>query len=208
MKREEFFSRWSSLHNNAPTTGIVGGWLRISYRLAQLANRLHLTPNGLTLLGLLLSIAAMPHPTLALVLVPLSLACDGIDGSLALIQQRQSQLGALFDSLADRVAEACWLYIFYRMGAPLWAAVAMWTLGAIQEYARARITSLGVIDLGVVTPMERPMRASALFIALVIYLLGWSFAPAILYVALALQSISVLLVVRFASQSLRQPSQR
>ena len=208
MKRDEFFSMWSSLHNNAPTTGIVGGWLRISYRLAHVANRLHLTPNGLTLLGLLLSIAAMPSPTLALVLVPLSLACDGIDGSLALIQQRQSQLGALFDSLADRVAEACWLYIFYRMGAPLWAAVAMWTLGAIQEYARARITSLGVIDLGVVTPMERPMRASALFIALVIYLLGWSFAPTVLYIALALQSISVLLVVRFASQSLRQPSQR
>ena len=208
MKREEFFSRWSELHNNASTTGIVGGWLRISYRLAYLFNRLHLTPNGLTLIGLLLSCAAIPDPTLALVLVPLSLACDGIDGSLALIQQRTSRLGSLFDSLADRIAEAAWLSIFFRIGAPLWACIAMWTLGATQEYARARIASLGVSDLGVVTPMERPMRASALFIALVIHQLEWSFASEILFIAVVLQLISVLLVVRFASQSLRQPSQR
>lgn len=208
MKREDFMAQWSSLHNNAPTTGIVGGWLRISYRLARGANRLGMTPNGLTLLGLALSIAAISTPTAALILVPLSLACDGIDGSLALIQQRQSRLGSLYDSVADRIAEGCWVYIFYLLGAPLWAAIAMWTLGATQEYARARITSLGVVELGVITPMERPVRASALFIALVAHQIGWNFSSGVLYVALGLQLISVLLVVRFASQSLQQPSQR
>ena len=208
MNRSEFQNRWSQLHNNAPITGIVGGWLQISYAAARAANRLRLTPNGLTLLGVIFSIAALSAPQVAVVLIPLSLAMDGIDGSLAIIQNRSSKKGALYDSLADRLSEACWAAIFYLMGAALWAAIAFWMLGAIQEYARARISSLGVSDLGVVTPMERPMRASALFIALVLHLLAFPGSDFVLLAALILQVFSVLLVVRFANRSLQPPSQR
>ena len=208
MNFVEFKAQWSKLHNNASTDSIVGGWLWISFRLAQRAHRLKFTPNTLTLLGVLFSLVALRNSYVALIMVPFSLACDGIDGSLALIQKSDCKLGSLYDSLADRISEAAWAVIFYSLGAPLWAVLIFWTLGAVQEYARARLLSLNVNDLGVVTPMERPMRASALFIALVLSVLNLNYVNEVLYCALALQILSVLLVARFASQSLRQPSQR
>ena len=208
MNRNEFRAQWSALHNNTDTTGIVGGWLSISFVLAQAAHRIRLTPNGLTLLGVILSGVALIAPEVAVVMIPLSLAMDGIDGSLAIIQNRSSKLGSLYDSLADRISEACWAAIFYLMGAALWAAITFWIFGAIQEYARARMIALGVRDIGVVTPMERPMRASALFIALVLYLLGLPGSDIVVLATLILQAVSVLLVVRFANRSLQQPSLR
>lgn len=206
MERATFFKRWSELHNNADTSGIVGGWLTISYQIAHGADRLRFTPNALTLCGVALAPLALINNWWALIMVPLSLAFDGIDGSLAVIQKRESARGSLYDSLSDRLVESIWAIVLYRCGAPLWAALLFWSLGAIQEYARARIASLGVSDLGVVTVMERPMRASAVFIVVVSALLALPVYA--VYVAIALQVFSVLSVFRFANRSLRRPSQR
>lgn len=208
MDFSTFKSTWSGLHNNASTQGIVGGWLRISFALAQGANTLRLTPNSLTLLGVFVASAALINSWWALFLVPLSLAFDGVDGSLAIITGRESKVGAIYDSLSDRIVEGFWAYIAYQLGAPLWVAASLWSLGALQEYARARIAALGVGELGVVTVMERPMRASALFISLVLSVLSLPGVVVTFYCALLLQLFSVLAVFRFGYQSLQQPSQR
>ena len=202
---EEFIARWSSLHNDAPVKGVVAWWLKISYRFGLIATLLRITPNVLTLLGLVS--AAMTALTAtswwAVFFLVFSLFCDGIDGSVAIFQKRESAWGATLDSVVDRVSEAFWLYALYVIGVPAWLAITLWSIAAFQEYARAKLTSLGVQDIGVVTPTERPVRASFLFITLIMYQLSF---PGIAIVAagfLALQVVSFTLVVRFARSQLR-----
>ncbi|CAB4662072.1 unannotated protein [freshwater metagenome] len=202
---EEFIARWSSLHNDAPVKGVVAWWLKISYRFGLIATLLRITPNVLTLLGLVS--AAMTALTAtswwAVFFLVFSLFCDGIDGSVAIFQKRESAWGATLDSVVDRVSEAFWLYALYVIGVPAWLAITLWSIAAFQEYARAKLTSLGVQDIGIVTPTERPVRASFLFITLIMYQLSF---PGIAIVAagfLALQVVSFTLVVRFARSQLR-----
>jgi len=202
---EEFIARWSSLHNDAPVKGVVAWWLKISYRFGLIATLLRITPNVLTLLGLVS--AAMTALTAtswwAVFFLVFSLFCDGIDGSVAIFQKRESAWGATLDSVVDRVSEAFWLYALYVIGVPAWLAITLWSIAAFQEYARAKLTSLGVQDIGIVTPTERPVRASFLFITLIMYQLSF---PGIAIVAagfLALQVLSFTLVVRFARSQLR-----
>lgn len=206
LSRESFFARWSSLHNDVEVSGIVRWWLTISYRCA----RVRVSANAITAASVLVALAtlAIPHSAWAILLVVLTLFLDGIDGSVAMVHQKESHIGGLYDSVSDRIVEAIWAYLFYSLGAPAWMAIALWSLGAVQEYARTKVISLGVRDIGVVTPSERPVRASALFVAMVFWHLGLSATTLVASVALVLQLISVLLVVRFANRSLRQPSQR
>ncbi|NDE06911.1 MAG: ABC transporter permease subunit [Chloroflexi bacterium] len=113
MNRADFFAKWSSLHGNAEIKGIVKAWLKISYGSAKLASALRITPNLLTLLGIIFAIAMAVNP-LSLWTIPLlvlSLYADGIDGSVAIYQNRASQFGAVLDSVADRVSEALWFYV-------------------------------------------------------------------------------------------------
>ena len=201
---EEFIARWSSLHNDAPVKGVVAWWLKISYRFGLIATLLRISPNVLTLLGLVS--AAMTALTAkswwAVFFLVFSLFCDGIDGSVAIFQKRESAWGATLDSVVDRVSEAFWLYALYVIGVPAWLAITLWSIAAFQEYARAKLTSLGVQDIGIVTPTERPVRASFLFITLIMYQLS---IPGIAIVAagfLALQVVSFILVVRFARSQL------
>jgi len=201
---EEFVARWSSLHNDAPVKGIVAWWLKISYRCGLVATLLRISPNVLTLLGLVS--AAMTALTStswwAVFFLVFSLFCDGIDGSVAIFQKRESAWGATLDSVVDRVSEAFWLYALYVIGVPAWLAITLWSIAAFQEYARAKLTSLGVQDIGIVTPTERPVRASFLFITLIMYQFS---IPGIAIAAagfLALQVVSFTLVVRFARSQL------
>jgi len=207
LRFEDFIQQWSLLHGNAPTRGIVGLWLKISYRCALGLAKVGLSPNALTALGVLFGIGtAITSPSLAMgVFLALSLACDGIDGSLALVTGKTSKLGAVFDAIADRLTEALWAIAFYKLGVPLSAVMALWLLAAIQEYARARIGSAGVQELGVVTPAERPVRASFLFIGLIAWHIEFthSWPTAIAGLLIILQFISLLMVIRFAYRVLK-----
>ena len=204
MKREDFFSKWSALHGGAQISGIVKAWLSISYRCARISSALHISANFLTLLGVLFAIAMVASP-LSLWCIPLlvlSLFSDGIDGSVAMYQGRESAWGAILDSVADRITEALWLFIAYKVGVPAWIAITLWLIASTQEYMRARIASLGFSDIGVVTPAERPMRASLLFILLVSYHLDFSSAVFLSSAFLLLQSYSAYLVARSAYRAL------
>ena len=205
MKKEEFNSTWSDLHGGAQIKGIVKTWLAISFASAKLLSKLHITPNVLTLLGVLFAIAMAANPLSlwAIPLLVLSLYADGIDGSVAIFQKRQSSFGAILDSVADRISEAFWFYVAYQIGAPVWLVLATYVIASTQEYARARLTSLGISGVGVVTPAERPVRASFIFIALVSYALSFELVTLTMAILAILQLISFGLVARFAHNSLR-----
>ena len=205
LTEKEFKDRWSALHGGAEIKGIVKTWLAISFSSAKFLSRLHITPNVLTLLGVLFAIAMAAYPLSlwAIPLLVLSLYADGIDGSVAIFQKRQSSFGAILDSVADRISEALWFYVAYRIGAPAWLVLATYVIASTQEYARARLTSLGISGVGVVTPAERPVRASFIFIALVSYALSFELVTLTMAILAILQLISFGLVARFAHNSLR-----
>jgi phosphatidylglycerophosphate synthase len=205
MKQAEFFAKWSALHGNAEIKGIVRAWLKISFASAKFVSVLRLTPNFLTLLGIVFAIAMAANP-LSLWTIPLlvlSLYADGIDGSVAIYQNRESQFGAVLDSVADRISEALWFYVAYRIGAPVWLVLVTYVIATTQEYARARLGGLGINAVGVVTPAERPVRASFIFIALVAYAIGLNLVTPVMAVLGALQLFSFYLVCRWAYNSLR-----
>jgi CDP-diacylglycerol--glycerol-3-phosphate 3-phosphatidyltransferase len=147
--------------------------------------------------------AANPLSLWAIPLLVLSLYADGIDGSVAIFQKRQSSFGAILDSVADRISEALWFYVAYRIGTPVWLVLGTYVIASTQEYARARLTSLGISGVGVVTPAERPVRASFIFIALVSYALSFELVTLTMAILAILQLISFGLVARFAHNSLR-----
>jgi len=122
MNQNDFFTKWSALHGNAEIKGIVKAWLKISFASAKFLSRLRLTPNLITLLGIVFAVAMAVNPLSlwAIPLLVLSLYADGIDGSVAIYQNRESQFGAVLDSFADRISEALWFYVAYRIGAPAW----------------------------------------------------------------------------------------
>ena len=139
----------------------------------------------------------------AIFFLVLSLICDGIDGSVAIYQNRESQFGAILDSVADRISEALWFYVAYRIGAPAWIVLLSYVTASTQEYARARLGGLGISEVGVVTPAERPVRASFIFIALVAYAIGFNLVTSVMAVLAALQIFSFYLVGRWAYYCLR-----
>jgi len=70
MNKADFFAKWSALHGNAEIKGIVKAWLKISFASAKFLSRLRITPNLLTLLGIVFAIAMAVNP-LSLWTIPL-----------------------------------------------------------------------------------------------------------------------------------------
>ena len=204
MKEQEFKERWSTLHGGADTEGVVGRWLSISYQAARVCVALRISPNVLTLLGLGTAIAMglSTYAAIALLLLVISLFFDGIDGSVAILRGTESKWGEVLDSLADRISEAFWLYMGWKIGIPAWIAISMWTIASTQEYARARLASLGHHEIGVVTPTERPVRASFMAIALLIYIVelpglevfSYFFLGALIYSFLRVMRVTFLIL--------------
>lgn len=205
MNEQQFKERWSQLHGGADTEGVVGGWLSFSYQAARVCVALRISPNVLTFLGLGTAIAMglSTYAAIALLLLVISLFFDGIDGSVAILRGSESKWGELLDSLADRISEALWLYMGWRLGIPAWVVITMWTIASTQEYARARLASLGHREIGVVTPTERPVRAIFMAFALLFYIFDIPGTVQLSYAFLALLTFSFLKVMKTASLILR-----
>lgn len=200
MKLQEFNQSWSKLHGDAQITGVVKGWLRISYTLVKPLAKMRITPNFLTLLGLVFGILLYLNAlsNWAIFFLVLSLICDGIDGSLAIITSKSSKWGAILDSVADRLTEIFWGLTFIAIGADQNLVIAALLIAAVQEYLRARSAGLGLTNVGVVTISERPVRASILFVALIAFLLNLEIINLLALGWLIMQGFSLLTVTRFA----------
>ena len=198
LTQADFQARWSELHGGAHIKGAVLGWLKISFLVAKFLSRLRITPNLITLLGLCSAVAMVftESALFALILLIASLFFDGIDGSVAIVQSRESRWGSVLDSLADRVSEALWLYVGWSFGIPAWVAISMWAIAATQEYARAKLASLGNSEVGVVTITERPVRAIFLAFVLLFAALDFSGIEIISYIFFAALAFSFAQVLR------------
>jgi CDP-diacylglycerol--glycerol-3-phosphate 3-phosphatidyltransferase len=157
--------------------------------------RTGLTPDHLTLIGLLLAVAAAIVIALGglrggLLLVILAALPDLLDGALAKASNNASQRGAFFDSVADRVTDMLLLggvgwYVATEYGAH--AALlpfAVMGLSALISYQRAKAESLGLSAKGGL--MERAERV----ILLCIGLLFDSILVPILWVMLVLTAVT------------------
>ena len=204
MNQSDFFKAWSQLHGGARISGIVKGWLTISFVIAKLLVRLRVAPNAITLLGLFFAVLTSlnSQSLIAALFLLLSLASDGIDGSLALVKKSASSRGAILDAVTDRIAEGFWALTFYYLGAPLWIVLTAWLSAFTQEYVRARAGGLGLREVGVVTIGERPIRASFLFVAIIMHFLELNYVNALAIIWCSLQFLSLTTVLRFAYKNI------
>ena len=204
MTKDEFFLAWSKLHGDAKVSGIVKGWLSISFPVSKALAKIRVTPNALTILGLVFGILLYMNSSAiwAPLILVISLICDGVDGSLAIITRHSSKWGALLDSVVDRVTEVFWVLALYSLGVDSKILITVLILASTQEYLRARAGGVGLKQVGVVTVAERPVRASFIFIALVAFNLNLEILNQITFVWLILQAISFLTVVRFTAAKL------
>lgn len=200
MIKANFFQAWSKLHGDAQISGIVKGWLTISYYLVRPLAKLRITPNMLSIAGLIFGVALYLNAQnpWAIGLLVASLLCDGIDGSLAIITNKASKWGAALDSILDRTTEVFWVLTFISIGGNEYIVICAAVLAFAQEYLRARAGGLGLTEVGVVTIAERPVRASILFVSLIAFTIDLQIINLLAVLWLILQGISFLTLSRFA----------
>jgi archaetidylinositol phosphate synthase len=198
MQKGEFFNSWSALHGNAKIAGIVKAWLSISYVVSKALCRLKISPNLITSLGLVFAILLYLNAEvlLAPILLVLSLLSDGIDGSMAIISAKSSKWGAILDSIVDRASEIFWMLALYQIGIDLKFLLIIIVVASTQEYIRARSGGLGLSEIGIVTIAERPVRASFVFILLILALLDFEFSNLFVYLWLVFQVVSFAMLIK------------
>jgi len=83
-----------------------------------LARRCPLSPNAITVLALLLNLAAAAMFLFAIFLLPIALIAiagfaDALDGVVARVQQKETRFGDFLDHVCDRISDtalaACWM---------------------------------------------------------------------------------------------------
>lgn len=157
----------------------IGNWIRgYMIHVGRAIAQLGITPNQLTLIGLLLNVAvavviATDHPRLGGVFLLVASAFDMLDGAVARATGKISKFGGFFDSTLDRYSEVVvylgvLLYLNQTSDAELGAIlVVIASSGALMiSYARARAESAGYhASVGLVA---RPERVVLLAICLII----------------------------------------
>jgi phosphatidylglycerophosphate synthase len=209
-----YFTRWSALHGGYDPRGsrVVRGYLTVMYVLARPLARFGISPDAVTLLGALISVAAVLLCLLggrwllaASIVVVVSGVIDNLDGAVAVLRDRASRFGYVLDSLVDRLSDMLYLVALWMVGAPGLVCVAGAALTGLQEYARARAGNAGMGEIEVVTVSERPTRV----LVTATFLLGagvypgaaaqWATAGAAAWVAVStIGSVQLLLAVRRA----------
>jgi len=126
--------------------------------LAPLARRLHalgVTANGVTILGLAITIGgalllASERPVAALLVLLVGTLADALDGQLARAAGGGTTFGAFLDSTLDRVSDAVLAAAITWLGAtrgdPLlfWAAIVALISSFLVSYVRAKAESMGL----------------------------------------------------------------
>lgn len=154
-----------------------------------------LTPDHLTVLGLLVAVGAAVmigagYLKVGLLLVVLAALPDLLDGALAKASNTSSQRGAFFDSTIDRFADAllfggvAWYLASEESPHMAMLPFAVMALSSVISYMRAKAESLGLDAKGGL--MERAERIIALCIGLLFDVL---LIP-ILWIMLALTAIT------------------
>jgi CDP-diacylglycerol---glycerol-3-phosphate 3-phosphatidyltransferase len=125
------------------------------------------TPNRLTVAGLVLNVATAPlivtgHFLWALVVYILASICDLLDGAVARVAQQVTPFGAFLDSTSDRLAEGITLGalgVYFARGGHLWEVGALFvalTGSFLVSYVRAKAEAMGLeCKVGLASRPER-----------------------------------------------------
>ena len=207
MNRAEYFKRWSELHGGARVTGVVKWWLIISFAISRPLVRIKVSPNVLSILGVIAAVFTYTEARrdYCIALLALSLVSDGIDGTVAILSGKASTRGAMVDAVCDRLGETLWALAFYKLGAPAWIVGTAWVFAFTQEYARARIAGLGDYRIDVVTFAERPVRAIFLALAIIAFDLNIAAATTLATVWAVQQGVALMVVMRSGHTRLSAP---
>ena len=153
---------------------MLGRWAYfVSRPVLRAAGALGLTANGMTAIGLVLTLAAAALAGLRLwglaaVVLVFGSWCDLLDGELARSTESQSPAGAFLDSNLDRISEIALFagigWAFTERSGTFWAAAAL-VSSLMVSYARARGEGLGV-DCPTFG-LERPHRLVAMMFTLI-----------------------------------------
>ncbi|MFM2078601.1 MAG: hypothetical protein RJA49_2491 [Actinomycetota bacterium] len=154
-----------------------------------------LTPDHLTILGLIVAVGAAVaigagYLRLGLLLVVLAALPDLLDGALAKASNTSSQRGAFFDSTIDRFADAllfggvAWYFMSVKSPHLAMLPFAVMALSSVISYMRAKAESLGLDAKGGL--MERAERIIGLCLGLLFPVL---LVP-ILWIMLALTAVT------------------
>ena len=172
---------------------------------ARLLGRMHVTPNQVSLAGLVLNAVAAGFIARGQFVwggaIYLFAGCmDLMDGTLARTTGKASRFGAFFDSTIDRVSEgvvfAAITYWFAVQGDGVYAAVTVFALlgSLLVSYVRARAEGLGgECKVGLLTRAER-------VVLLTVGLLAGFLPAAIVFLALFTTVTVVQRVVHVAGQ--------
>ncbi|CAN5586695.1 CDP-alcohol phosphatidyltransferase family protein [soil metagenome] len=142
--------------------------------------RAGITPNALTTIGLLGVVLGMGlllagHPILGGWIAAGATALDALDGTVARLTDTQSEVGAFYDSVADRVADATIFsaYAWVVREDPLLFGLIMVAFASalITSYIRAKAESLGWdATVGII---ERPERVIIILPAIGFGFFAW-----------------------------------
>ncbi len=142
---------------------------------AKAADKLGLTPNTISALGIVLALLSALAYTggrqnlpWAVMLLLFSGYCDMLDGALARLCQKTSPLGGFLDSLLDRYADAA-IYAGIMLGemcTPQWGLIAL-AGSLLVSYTRARAEAAGIKmeSIGLAERAERLIITAAASIA-------------------------------------------
>ncbi|MCU1600526.1 MAG: CDP-alcohol phosphatidyltransferase [Frankiales bacterium] len=164
MTPEQHVLRWQELHG-VEASGLVRRWLRL---VLWVSRPLRVPPWTVTLAGLVVTAAALVAPLpVAAALVLLAGLLDGVDGCVAVLLDRVTDLGRRLDHTADRLGEAAFGALLWRAGAPVWLAVlAVLLMWAVELLRRGPV----------VTVAERPVRVLLTASALLVVPDVWAWA--------------------------------
>ena len=187
---------------------LVEGLFQSSSRLF---HRAGLSPNSMTVIGFLLSLAAAGlywaglvgwEWILAIFVLLVGSFFDAVDGAMARKYAEVSKFGGVLDSVLDRLGEIA-LYAALIAGSLVPSWVGVWALSAalMVSYVRARVSAEGVTLKGVGIA-ERPERLLILIIATILWPLSSSVLVAGVLLIAVLSSVTIISRVYRASRVL------
>jgi len=170
LSQSQWLDRWQDLHGGYdPRQGSasVRRWLALVHVVARPLARTGVHPDLLTLASLLAAGAVLLTPSWAgVVLVLLAALIDGLDGCVAVLQQRTSRWGYLLDSVVDRCTDIVLILAMLQLAAPPALGAGCGFAVLLLEYIRARAGNAGSGEITVVTVGERPTRVIVAVLAL------------------------------------------
>lgn len=192
------------------------GYLRLIEPVADLLVRLRISPNVLTTVGTLCTVAggmafATGHIRTAGWIIGLTAIFDVLDGTVARRTGRATVFGAFYDSTLDRVADGAllgglaWFYAVNPLhrSEPMLGVALLGVVGTfLVSYTRARAEALGIdAKVGI---MQRPERVTLLSAPQAFFglaLNGWILAAVVATLAVTawITAVQRILLVRRSS---------